>query len=94
VVKFLQDVLDALFNILMLNSDSNIFDHSVFDCLVFIIGLVTDRKYEHFKVNNFFQILFFLFLTNFLMFLYSRCWMCTSKTISAPLWPTRSSWWC
>lgn len=54
VVKFLQDVLDALFNILMLNSDSNIFDHSVFDCLVFIIGLVTDRKYEHFKVNSFF----------------------------------------
>ena len=53
VVKFLQDVLDALFNILMLNSDSNIFDHSVFDCLVFIIGLVTDRKYEHFKANNF-----------------------------------------
>ena len=52
VVKFLQDVLDALFNILMLNSDSNIFDRSVFDCLVFIIGLVTDRKYEHFKVNN------------------------------------------
>ncbi|XP_059352590.1 dedicator of cytokinesis protein 1-like isoform X2 [Daphnia carinata] len=49
VVKFLQDVLDALFNILMLNSDSNIFDRSVFDCLVFIIGLVTDRKYEHFK---------------------------------------------
>lgn len=51
VVKFLQDVLDALFNILMLNSDSDAFDRSVFDCLVFIIGLVTDRKYEHFKVK-------------------------------------------
>lgn len=51
VVKFLQDVLDALFNILMLNSDSDAFDRSVFDCLVFIIGLVTDRKYEHFKVR-------------------------------------------
>lgn len=50
VVKFLQDVLDALFNILMLNSDSTMFDRPVFDCLVFIIGLVTDRKYEHFKV--------------------------------------------
>lgn len=50
VVKFLQDVLDALFNILMLNSDSDAFDRPVFDCLVFIIGLVTDRKYEHFKV--------------------------------------------
>jgi len=51
VVKFLQDVLDALFNILMLNSDSNAFDKPVFDCLVFIVGLVTDRKFEHFKVN-------------------------------------------
>ncbi len=50
VVKFLQDVLDALFRILILNSDSNDFDRPVFDCLVFIIGLVTDRKYEHFKV--------------------------------------------
>ena len=49
VVKFLQDVLDALFNILMQNSDSDEFDRSVFDCLVFIICLVTDRKYEHFK---------------------------------------------
>lgn len=52
VVKFLQDVLDALFNILMLNSDSNAFDKPVFDCLVFIVGLVTDRKYEHFKVQQ------------------------------------------
>lgn len=50
VIKFLQDVLDALFRILILNSDSNTFDRSVFDCLVFIIGLVTERKYEHFKV--------------------------------------------
>lgn len=52
VVKFLQDVLDALFNILMLNSDSDAFDRSVFDCLVFIIGLVTDRNYEHFKARK------------------------------------------
>lgn len=34
VVKFLQDVLDALFNILMHNSDSDLFDNVVFDCLV------------------------------------------------------------
>lgn len=34
VVKFLQDVLDALFNILMHNSDSDVFDNIVFDCLV------------------------------------------------------------
>jgi dedicator of cytokinesis protein 1 len=34
VVKFLQDVLDALFNILMHNSDSDLFDNMVFDCLV------------------------------------------------------------
>lgn len=34
VVKFLQDVLDALFNILMKNADSDVFDNMVFDCLV------------------------------------------------------------
>lgn len=34
VVKFLQDVLDALFNILMLNSDSDLLDEMVFNCLV------------------------------------------------------------
>lgn len=50
VVKFLQDVLDALFNIIMLNSDSDTYDRLVFDCLIFIISLVTDRKFEHFKV--------------------------------------------
>lgn len=49
VVKFLQDVLDALFNILMQNSDSDAYDRSVFECLVFIIGLVADHNYEHFK---------------------------------------------
>ncbi|XP_050420571.1 dedicator of cytokinesis protein 1 isoform X2 [Adelges cooleyi] len=49
VVKFLQDVLDALFNILMHNSDSDLFDNMVFDCLLYIIGLVSDRKYEHFQ---------------------------------------------
>lgn len=34
VVKFLQDVLDALFNILMLNPDSSEHDDKVFECLV------------------------------------------------------------
>lgn len=38
VVKFLQDVLDALFNILMHNSDSDLFDNIVFDCLVSSFG--------------------------------------------------------
>uniref|UniRef100_T1IIV8 Dedicator of cytokinesis protein 1 n=1 Tax=Strigamia maritima TaxID=126957 RepID=T1IIV8_STRMM len=49
VVKFLQDVLDALFNILMLNNDSDLYDNLVFEALVFIIGLISDRKYQHFK---------------------------------------------
>jgi len=33
-VQFLQDTLDALFNILMENSDSDLFDALVFDALV------------------------------------------------------------
>ncbi|XP_075232677.1 dedicator of cytokinesis protein myoblast city [Lycorma delicatula] len=49
IVKFLQDVLDALFNILMQNSDSDLFDNMVFDCLLYIIGLVSDHKYQHFQ---------------------------------------------
>jgi len=32
--QFLQDTLDALFNILMENSDSDAFDNLVFDALV------------------------------------------------------------
>jgi len=36
IVKFLQDVLDALFNILMQNSDSELYDNMVFECLVSI----------------------------------------------------------
>lgn len=40
VVKFLQDVLDALFNILMQNSDSDLYDNMVFECLVrYILSL-------------------------------------------------------
>lgn len=34
IVKFLQDVLDALFDILMQNSDSDLYDNMVFECLV------------------------------------------------------------
>uniref|UniRef100_A0A8C5AIS3 Dedicator of cytokinesis 1 n=1 Tax=Gadus morhua TaxID=8049 RepID=A0A8C5AIS3_GADMO len=49
VVKFLQDTLDALFNIMMENSDSDRFDTLVFDALVFIIGLIADRKFQHFN---------------------------------------------
>ncbi|XP_072413692.1 dedicator of cytokinesis protein 1 isoform X5 [Chiloscyllium punctatum] len=49
VVKFLQDTLDALFNIMMENSDSDTFDTLVFDSLVFIIGLIADRKFQHFN---------------------------------------------
>lgn len=48
VVKFLQDVLDALFNILQ-NSESSKFDSSVFNCLLYVISLVSDRKYQHFQ---------------------------------------------
>jgi dedicator of cytokinesis protein 1 len=49
IVKFLQDTLDALFNILMENSDSDLYDNLVFDALVFLVGLVSDMKYSHFK---------------------------------------------
>lgn len=50
VVKFLQDILDALFSILMDNPDSDKFDGLVFECLLHIIGLVTnDWKYQHFE---------------------------------------------
>ncbi|XP_011297282.1 dedicator of cytokinesis protein 1 isoform X1 [Fopius arisanus] len=49
VVKFLQDVLDALFNILMSNSDCDFYDDMVFECILYIIGLVSDRKYQHFQ---------------------------------------------
>ncbi|XP_043912113.1 dedicator of cytokinesis protein 1 [Protopterus annectens] len=49
VVKFLQDTLDALFNIMMENSECDTFDTLVFDALVFIIGLIADRKFQHFN---------------------------------------------
>ncbi|XP_069712798.1 dedicator of cytokinesis protein 2-like isoform X2 [Phaenicophaeus curvirostris] len=49
VIKFLQDTLDALFSIMMENSDTNVYDTLVFDALVFIVGLVADRKFQHFN---------------------------------------------
>lgn len=49
IVKFLQDSLDALFNILMQNSDSDTYDELVFDALIFLVGLVLDRKYHQFR---------------------------------------------
>lgn len=49
IVKFLQDTLDALFEILMQNTDSDLYDKLVFEALIFIIGLISDRKYHHFR---------------------------------------------
>ncbi|XP_067884811.1 dedicator of cytokinesis protein 2-like isoform X2 [Heterodontus francisci] len=49
VVKFLQDTLDALFSIMMEFSDNNTYDKLVFDALVFLIGLIADRKFQHFN---------------------------------------------
>ncbi|EGV96298.1 Dedicator of cytokinesis protein 2 [Cricetulus griseus] len=49
VVKFLQDTLDALFNIMMEHSQSNEYDILVFDAMIYIIGLIADRKFQHFN---------------------------------------------
>ncbi|XP_019762944.2 dedicator of cytokinesis protein 2 isoform X3 [Dendroctonus ponderosae] len=50
IVKFLQDILDALFNILMDEPDNDKYDIMVFECLLHIISLVTnDWKYLHFE---------------------------------------------
>ncbi|KAM4748805.1 dedicator of cytokinesis protein 2 [Rhinophrynus dorsalis] len=49
VVKFLQDTLDALFNIMMEHSHSSEYDILVFDALIYIIGLIADRKFQHFN---------------------------------------------
>uniref|UniRef100_A0A8C4V3W1 Dedicator of cytokinesis 2 n=1 Tax=Falco tinnunculus TaxID=100819 RepID=A0A8C4V3W1_FALTI len=49
VIKFLQDTLDALFSIMMEHSDTDVYDTLVFDALVFIVGLVADRKFQHFN---------------------------------------------
>ncbi|XP_032411020.1 LOW QUALITY PROTEIN: dedicator of cytokinesis 2 [Xiphophorus hellerii] len=49
VVKFLQDTLDALFNIMMEHSQNDDYDILVFDALIYIIGLIADRKFQHFN---------------------------------------------
>lgn len=47
VVKFLQDVLDALFNILMQNSECDLYDNLVFECLVSAcFGESINRNYK------------------------------------------------
>ncbi|KAJ6658653.1 hypothetical protein lerEdw1_019813 [Lerista edwardsae] len=47
--QFLQDTLDALFNIMMEMSDNESYDFLVFDALVFIISLIGDIKFQHFN---------------------------------------------
>ncbi|XP_061643354.1 dedicator of cytokinesis protein 2-like isoform X5 [Phyllopteryx taeniolatus] len=49
VVKFLQDTLDALFNIMMEHSRTDDYDILVFDALIYIISLIADRKFQHFN---------------------------------------------
>uniref|UniRef100_A0AAQ4RPQ8 Dedicator of cytokinesis 5 n=1 Tax=Gasterosteus aculeatus aculeatus TaxID=481459 RepID=A0AAQ4RPQ8_GASAC len=49
IVKFLQDTLDALFNIMMETSEKDTYDSLVFDALVFIITLIGDIKFQHFN---------------------------------------------
>ncbi|CAH0555295.1 unnamed protein product [Brassicogethes aeneus] len=49
VVKFLQDILDALFNIIMENQKTDEYDTLVFECLLHIISLVGNWKYQHFE---------------------------------------------
>lgn len=49
IVKFLQDILDALFDILVQNEDPFRFDDLVFQCLLMLIEIVSDKKYQHFQ---------------------------------------------
>ncbi|BFY99041.1 hypothetical protein BsWGS_02080 [Bradybaena similaris] len=49
IVKFLQDLLDSLFNILMQHNNNELCDNLVFDALVYIIVLISDRKYHQFR---------------------------------------------
>ncbi|XP_025093618.1 LOW QUALITY PROTEIN: dedicator of cytokinesis protein 1-like [Pomacea canaliculata] len=49
IVKFLQDLLDSLFNILLQNKNNELCDNLVFDALVYIIALISDRKYHQFR---------------------------------------------
>lgn len=49
IVKFLQDILDALFDILVQNDDPFRYDDLVFQCLLMLIEIVSDKKYQHFQ---------------------------------------------
>lgn len=49
IVKFLQDILDALFEILVENKDPFRYDDLVFQCLLLLIEIVSDKKYQHFQ---------------------------------------------
>lgn len=49
IVKFLQDILDALFDILVQNNDPFRLDDLVFQCLLKLIETVSDKKYQHFQ---------------------------------------------
>lgn len=49
IVKFLQDILDALFDILVQNTDPLRYDDLVFQCLLRLIEIVSDKKYQHFQ---------------------------------------------
>uniref|UniRef100_A0A7N8WY97 Dedicator of cytokinesis 5 n=1 Tax=Mastacembelus armatus TaxID=205130 RepID=A0A7N8WY97_9TELE len=49
IVKFLQDTLDALFNIMMETSEKDTYDTLVFNALVFVITLIGDIKFQHFN---------------------------------------------
>lgn len=51
VVKFLQDILDALFDILRESDGVQVseVDNLVFDCLLRLIEIVDDKKYQHFQ---------------------------------------------
>lgn len=49
IVKFLQDILDALFDILVQNQDPLRYDDLVFQCLLLLIEIVSDKKYQHFQ---------------------------------------------
>ncbi|XP_017782334.1 PREDICTED: dedicator of cytokinesis protein 1 isoform X3 [Nicrophorus vespilloides] len=49
IVKFLQDILDTLFGVLMENAQTTTYDEKVFNCLLHVINIInTDWKYQHF----------------------------------------------
>lgn len=56
IVKFLQDILDALFDILTqvpdesgVEDDDDSYGELTLSCLLRVMSLVTDHKYQHFQ---------------------------------------------